>query len=962
MEQSPRALGSSSGKLMLQKPSLSNKQQSAHPDSASKIPSLIPANQGTKIMSTFRLPQMENLAQIAIPPNLGHQQLASKNKRKSPTEKSPKPQNVFSAHQAAILTNRRASPAEKSLKARNESFESVRSKLRESLASALVLGSGEKAKPLDVEKSYAQETKPKDPITVSQQGDISSTSAPPETPLDPMGRNHDVAHKSDASSFAGFVSIGENADNVANTRDSFAKEEDTPFNDFALKDDLLQENGLCWVADVGPERSESRDGGASKRAKLDPDEIAVDPKESEDRNRALAASIEAELFRLFGGVNKKYKEKGRSLLFNLKDPSNPELRERVISGEITPQRLCSMSAEELASKELTEWRIAKAEEFAHMVVLPDSDVDLRRVVKKTHKGEFQVEVERDDSGSVEVAIGANSLPLVLPRRASEPKSNSKSVSNSKPNEADGSDNSGLPENADSEALELSSNLTTLPHDMQDLIVDVKGAENLPPIVSLDEFMEALDSEPPFENLSGGAEQHPQTDDGGAGSSDAQVDTSSGKPDGKPDATPSRTLAGDPLDASASQPDEIEAKAKDADAEDDPAVGTSKADAENPTPTLASNGGHLWEGVIQLNISSLVTVLAVFRSGEKVSTKDWPTFVEVKGRVRVEAFEKFLRDLPLSKSRAMMVVDLRWKEGSPEGGLRAISEAVESYVADGRLGYVEPCPGVELYVCPPGGKTAQMLGEHAAAVAEPAEAAAPAEGGLVGVVVWRRALVESPRLLSSSHHHHHQKHSSSSKRSSLSRKQQQRPLPGSLTREPPAELNPKPRAEDAGEDLPPGFGPAGAGAGEEDDLPEFDFRRGSLPAAAAPRPAYHMRELIHKYGQGEGAAAVAGRVQLTPARPWEDDDDDDIPEWRPQTVRPHPPQQAFLPHLTNQRQQQQQFIVPPPPEHPQFLPRAAAQPGGWGPYGGRPMDGQGFAAGDQRSAMDWRYDVPRSRGL
>ena len=42
------------------------------------------------------------------------------------------------------------------------------------------------------------------------------------------------------------------------------------------------------------------------------------------------------------------------------------------------------------------------------------------------------------------------------------------------------------------------------------------------------------------------------------------------------------------------------------------------------------------------------------SGEKASTKDWPAVMEVKGRVRVEAFEKFLKDLPLSKSRAMMV--------------------------------------------------------------------------------------------------------------------------------------------------------------------------------------------------------------------------------------------------------------------------------------------------------------------
>ncbi|KAJ4954859.1 hypothetical protein NE237_011642 [Protea cynaroides] len=127
---------------------------------------------------------------------------------------------------------------------------------------------------------------------------------------------------------------------------------------------------------------------------------------------SLAFKIEAELFKLFGGVNKKYKERGRSLLFNLKDRSNPELRERVLAGEISPERLCSMTPEELASEELSQWRLAKAEELAHMVVLPDSEVDIRRLVRKTHKGEFQVEVEHDDSVSVEVSVGASSLTQI----------------------------------------------------------------------------------------------------------------------------------------------------------------------------------------------------------------------------------------------------------------------------------------------------------------------------------------------------------------------------------------------------------------------------------------------------------------------------------------------------------------------------------------------------------------------
>lgn len=50
------------------------------------------------------------------------------------------------------------------------------------------------------------------------------------------------------------------------------------------------------------------------------------------------------------------------------------------------------------------------------------------------------------------------------------------------------------------------------------------------------------------------------------------------------------------------------------------------------------------------------LLAIFSccSGEKTSTKEWPSFLEIKGRVRLDAFEKFLQELPKSRSRAVMV--------------------------------------------------------------------------------------------------------------------------------------------------------------------------------------------------------------------------------------------------------------------------------------------------------------------
>jgi len=49
-------------------------------------------------------------------------------------------------------------------------------------------------------------------------------------------------------------------------------------------------------------------------------------------------------------VNADYKNKYRTLLFNLKDAHNPELRARVLMGDIPPAKLVRMTSEQLASK------------------------------------------------------------------------------------------------------------------------------------------------------------------------------------------------------------------------------------------------------------------------------------------------------------------------------------------------------------------------------------------------------------------------------------------------------------------------------------------------------------------------------------------------------------------------------------------------------------------------------------
>ncbi|XP_051956914.1 death-inducer obliterator 1-like isoform X3 [Xyrauchen texanus] len=77
---------------------------------------------------------------------------------------------------------------------------------------------------------------------------------------------------------------------------------------------------------------------------------------SENEVGKLAISIEKEMFSLYMNTDNKYKNKYRSLMFNLKDPKNKGLFYRVVGSEISPFRLVRLSPEELLSKEMSDWR------------------------------------------------------------------------------------------------------------------------------------------------------------------------------------------------------------------------------------------------------------------------------------------------------------------------------------------------------------------------------------------------------------------------------------------------------------------------------------------------------------------------------------------------------------------------------------------------------------------------------
>ncbi|KAG8094643.1 hypothetical protein GUJ93_ZPchr0012g20180 [Zizania palustris] len=731
-------------------------------------------------------------------------------------------------------------------------------------------------------------------------------------------------------------------------------------------DELLQDHGLSWASDIVIRASETISQSDTNRVRaFDIDDgvdvYTIEPEFKRTKTvvgaleekkgvsvtqkaQILALEIERELYNLFGGVTKKYKEKGRSLLFNLKDKSNPVLRERVLSGDITPKRLSSMTTEELASKELSDWRLAKAEELAKMVVLPNREVDVRRLVRKTHKGEFQVEMEETDGISVEVGIGGDLLSHVQSKPTEgQTKTGDITFVHREDKESDNTQQDVVVGIGNTN---MSSNLEYLANGKTDLmpelmVDDMNDTENLPPIMSLDEFMEVLDSEPLFEDTSPKtvqddpssvdktcivlkSENFPKNEDLSS-ASESQIDPHAPSqdkceselesPQNKPGSisSPVEQLKGDLLVKSS--PEKVDAGKTD--------TGNGSI-AESITncqayPDAVVTHDTIWEGTIKLSLSSasLTNVVAIFKSGEKTSTNEWHQFVDIKGRVRLSAFQEFLEQLPKSRSRAIMVTELRWKEGSLENGRQHLLQTIDSYITDERVGLVKPADGVELYLCPSQGKIAQILVEHLPK--EYSSSLTVTETSAIGVVVWRRphASPRIPTILDDS------------KRQSISRKQQAMIASTvTLPSKPTKCLGPSTSSSNehrnhqdvVTDDVPPGFGPGVVR--DDDELPEYDFV--SIPNAAAnatssqaygswqhlqaaSRPVDHVREMVRKYGSRTAAA-----------QSWEDDNDDDIPEWDPnqsnlqQTRLPHPPfpppppvQQMHTYHHQQQQQQQQQ---------------------------------------------------------
>lgn len=112
-----------------------------------------------------------------------------------------------------------------------------------------------------------------------------------------------------------------------------------------------------------------------------------------------------------GKPSEQYSDKFRAILYNVK--ANPDLRDRLLHGSLSPNDLSKMSRDDMASKELQEKKaeMIKEAEKQHMLIQEDGPR-----MRRTHKGEELIESESYMGG--DVADSSFSAPVIR-KRASQ---------------------------------------------------------------------------------------------------------------------------------------------------------------------------------------------------------------------------------------------------------------------------------------------------------------------------------------------------------------------------------------------------------------------------------------------------------------------------------------------------------------------------------------------------------------
>ncbi|WFD41481.1 Transcription factor bye1 [Malassezia psittaci] len=118
-------------------------------------------------------------------------------------------------------------------------------------------------------------------------------------------------------------------------------------------------------------------------------------KNAEEQAERFSEELEQELHTSLGmrENGRLYKERFRTLAFNLKDPRNESLHQRITSGALSPKDLAELPNEQLANDAIREaTEKAKRDALQQSLLREQGEGPARKI---THKGE--VDIERDDA-------------------------------------------------------------------------------------------------------------------------------------------------------------------------------------------------------------------------------------------------------------------------------------------------------------------------------------------------------------------------------------------------------------------------------------------------------------------------------------------------------------------------------------------------------------------------------------
>jgi len=93
-------------------------------------------------------------------------------------------------------------------------------------------------------------------------------------------------------------------------------------------------------------------------------------REIETDTAEMAQETEIVMYETYGGTSKEYKARFRSLVFNLRDPKNPEFIRQVVTGQRFITDLATMETKDMASDEVKKERI-KWQENAKMALMDE---------------------------------------------------------------------------------------------------------------------------------------------------------------------------------------------------------------------------------------------------------------------------------------------------------------------------------------------------------------------------------------------------------------------------------------------------------------------------------------------------------------------------------------------------------------------------------------------------------------